>query len=117
MVDRLKKIIEYSGLSDRGFALKCGMNQPTLFNQLKGLRSISLDTVLAICRTFPEISRDWVLFGEGEMTPKHQFTKEAERIQKLSGIVDSLQEVIDSKNEMITTLSERVKQLENQLGK
>lgn len=114
MVSRLKKIIEYSGLSDRAFAHKCGINQPTLFNQLKGLRSVSLDTVLSICATYPTVSRDWVLFGEGEMLKNDASAKESERINKLNGVIESLQEVIDAKNDVIASLTEKVKQLENQ---
>lgn len=117
MVERIRKIIEYSGLSDRAFAIKCGINQPTLFNQLKGIRAVSLDTVLAICKTFPDVSRDWILLGEGDMTKELVLTKELERINKLNGIVESLQEVIDAKNSAITTMTERIKQLENQLNK
>ena len=67
MIDRIKDIIKLSGLSDRAFALKCGINQPTLFNQLKGIRAISLDTVLSIYKTFPDVSTNWLLLGEGDM--------------------------------------------------
>ncbi|MBJ2166319.1 MAG: XRE family transcriptional regulator [Muribaculaceae bacterium] len=116
MVERIRKIIECSGLSDRAFAIKCGINQPTLFNQLKGIRAVSLDTVLAISKTFPDVSRDWLLLGEGDMTKELVLTKELERINKLNGIVESLQEVIDAKNSAITTMTERIKQLENQLN-
>ena len=117
MIERIRKIIEFSGLSDRAFAIKCGINQPTLFNQLKGIRAVSLDTILAISKTFPDVSRDWLLLGEGDMTKELVLTKELERINKLNGIVESLQEVIDSKNSAITTMTERIKQLENQLNK
>lgn len=117
MVERIKKIISYSGLSDRAFAIRCGINQPTLFNQLKGIRAVSLDTVLAICRAFPEVSRDWLLLGEGEMRNEIVLSKEMERINKLNGIVESLQEVIDAKNAMIQELTERIQQLESKLEK
>lgn len=113
MKDRLKKIIDYSGLSDRAFAIKCGINQPTLFNQLKGVRSISLDTVLAIGRTFPEVSRDWILLGEGEMLKSQN--KDSERLNSLIDTITTLQESINIKNDTIASLTERIKQLENQL--
>lgn len=50
------------------------------------------------------------------MTKELVLTKELERINKLNGIVESLQEVIDAKNSAITTMTERIKQLENQLN-
>lgn len=117
MVSRIKKIIEYSGLSDRAFAHKCGINQPTLFNQLKGLRSVSLDTVLSICATYPEVSRDWVLFGEGEMIKVDTNSTEIVRINNLVDTISMLQDAIKAKSQTVNALTERIKQLENQISK
>ena len=113
MISRIKKIIEYTALSDRAFALKCGMNQPTLFNQLKGLRSISLDTILAIGRTFPEISRDWLLYGEGDMLKANNKDINTERMLKLLDTITTLQATINAQSDTINVLTERIKQLEN----
>ena len=113
MISRIKDIIKLSGLSDRAFALKCGINQQTLFNQLKGIRAISLDTVISICKTFPEISRDWLLLGEGDMFKSQ--SRETERINTLLDTITTLQEAINAKSEMIAILNERIHQLENQL--
>ena len=113
MISRIKDIIKLSGLSDRAFALKCGINQQTLFNQLKGIRAISLDTVISICKTFPEISRDWLLLGEGDMFKSQ--SRETERINKLVDTIATLQESINAKSETIAILNERIHQLENQL--
>ena len=115
MISRIKDIIKLSGLSDRAFALKCGINQQTLFNQLKGIRAISLDTVISICKTFPEISRDWLLLGEGDMF-KWQ-SRETERINKLVDTIATLQESINAKSETIAILNDRIKQIENQRKK
>lgn len=68
MVTRIRGVIAYSGLSIRAFAIKCGMSQPTLDKQLKGLRAISLDTVSNILNTYPEISAEWLMRGIGCMT-------------------------------------------------
>ena len=38
MIERIKEIIAYSGLSDRAFAIKCGLAQNTLNRQLNGVR-------------------------------------------------------------------------------
>ena len=113
MISRIKDIIKLSGLSDRAFALKCGINQQTLFNQLKGIRAISLDTVISICKTFPEISRDWLLLGEGDMFKSQ--SRETERINTLLDTITTLQEAINAKSETIAILNERIHQLENQL--
>ena len=115
MISRIKDIIKLSGLSDRAFALKCGINQPTLFNQLKGIRAISLDTVKSICKTFPEISRDWLLLGEGDMFKSQ--SRETERINTLLDTITTLQEAINAKSETIALLNDRIKQIENQRKK
>jgi transcriptional regulator with XRE-family HTH domain len=115
MISRIKDIIKLSGLSDRAFALKCGINQQTLFNQLKGIRAISLDTVISICKTFPEISRDWLLLGEGDMFKSQ--SRETERINTLLDTITTLQEAINAKSETIALLNDRIKQIENQRKK
>ena len=115
MISRIKDIIKLSGLSDRAFALKCGINQQTLFNQLKGIRAISLDTVISICKTFPEISRDWLLLGEGDMFKSQ--SRETERINKLVDTIATLHESINAKSETIAILNDRIKQIENQRKK
>lgn len=115
LLDRLKAIVAYSKLSDRAFALKCGLKQPTLDKQLKGLRSISTETIIAVCACYPEISRDWFLMGEGDMLKSN--SKEIERINNLVDTIATLQEAINAKSETISALTERVKQLESQLNK
>ena len=115
MISRIKDIIKLSGLSDRAFALKCGINQQTLFNQLKGIRAISLDTVISICKTFPDVSTNWLLLGEGDMLKSQ--SRETERINKLVDTIATLQESINAKSETIAILNDRIKQIENQRKK
>lgn len=67
MIERIKQIMAFHGMSINSFALKIGANQVTLNQQMNGDRKISLDTVLKICSTFKLVSSDWVLFGEGSM--------------------------------------------------
>ncbi len=116
MIERIKKVIEHAGLSDRAFALKCGINQPTLFNQLKGLRSVSLDTARAIVNSFPEISGDWLLTGEGEML-KTAPTIDIDRIATLVDTIATLQKTISEKDKTIAILAAQVEQLKNQCKK
>lgn len=114
-VQRIKKVLEYSGLSVRAFSIRCGINQPTLDKQLKGLRGISIETILSILSAFPEVSAEWLMRGDGDMMKDAVNSKELERINKLNNVVDSLQEVIDARNGTIAALNERIKQLESQI--
>ena len=45
MVNRVKEIITQAGLSDRAFALRCGITQNTLSRQLTGVSELSLSTI------------------------------------------------------------------------
>ena len=116
MTQRIRTLIEQMGLSTRAFALSCGLRQNTLNNQLNGIRELSLSTIMAILTTYPKVSSEWLLRGEGEMLKSEVSSKELERINKLNNIIESLQDVIDVRNAKIASLTERVKQLENQLN-
>lgn len=52
---------------DSKFAELIGSNKKTVSQQLKGERSISLDTILNILSAFPSISSEWLLRGVGNM--------------------------------------------------
>ena len=56
MKDRIKKIQEYSGLSLGVFASRTGIKSASLSHILNGRNNPSLDVVMKIHETFPEIS-------------------------------------------------------------
>lgn len=117
MIRRLKTFIHYTSLTDRAFAQKCGIAQNTMSYYLSEQRKPSFEAVEKILQSFPELSAEWLIRGEGEMLKLEISSKELERINKLTNVAESLQEVIDAKNQTIATLTERIKQLENQIGK
>lgn len=117
MVSRIKQLIARMGSSTRAFAIKCGLRQNTLSNQLNGMRELSLQTVVAILNSDPEISAEWLLRGSGDMYISDQpNAAELDRINKLVDTITTLQDAINAKNETIALLTERIKKLENQLN-
>lgn len=118
MIERLRAIISFYGLSDRAFAIKCGLKQPTLDKQLKGLRAISMETIVAILNTFGDISAEWLMRDEGEMI-KHPLspTLDIDRIATLVDTIANLQKTISEKDQTIAILTDQVQQLKNQLNK
>lgn len=54
-------------ISETAFAKKIGSNQKTLNQQLKGERSISLDTIINILSAFEDVNSEWLLKGDGDM--------------------------------------------------
>ena len=117
MIERIKALIAFLGLSTRAFAIKCGLRQNTLSNQLNGMRELSLSTVAAILEAYPEVSAEWLMRGNGQMLIQtDDNSAEIIRINKLVDTITTLQDTINAKNDAIATLSNRVMQLENQLG-
>ncbi len=116
MIARLKEFISHSGLSTRAFALKCGLAQNTLSNQLNGMRELSLKSVYCVANAFPELSTDWLLRGEGEML-KGSPALDIDRIATLVDTIATLQKTISEKEKTIAILSDKVQQLKNQINK
>lgn len=112
LVERLQEILTYSGLSVRALAQKCGLKQQTLDKHIKGISEPSANTLMALASTYPEISTEWLLLGNGRML------KEDGRLDKVSSLIDTittLQEAINVKSDTISALNERIRKLESQL--
>ena len=107
MIDRLKKIIEMSHLSERAFASRCGLTQNALWYQLNGKRKLSLETIEAIVENFPDVSAEWLLRGNGSMLKGQE---DADNERRISNLID----VITMQQETIRNLTEKIKQLQNQ---
>lgn len=123
MIERIKEIIAYSGLSDRAFAIKCGLAQNTLNSQLNGVRELSLATVNAILSTFEDISSEWLLRGKGTMLlsdVEHERNiipdSNMERMNRLVDTIATLQGALNEKDKTIKLLEEKVKRLETELA-
>lgn len=66
VVGRIKCIIGLYGFSVRKFANNIGVNQQTLYKCING-RTPSVELLQKILTTYPEISAEWLLMGEGDM--------------------------------------------------
>lgn len=118
MVSRIKQLISQMGSSTRSFALKCGLRQNTVSNQLNGMRELSLQTITAILNACPQVSAEWLMRGEGEPYKTEQSnTAELERINSLLDTIITLQDTINAKSETIAMLNERIKELEKPIKK
>ncbi len=98
LYQRLLQLIELlTDNSQTRFAKSIGLSQQTFNNYLnpegqQKIRKTLLDTILAI---YPEISRDWLFFGEGEM-----FDREGKTVSTGA----------DEKDRLITELKEELKE-------
>ena len=68
MVDRIKQIMEYEGMTPAIFAETIGINRSNLTHIFSGRNQPSLDLAKKILNAFPEIKTEWLIMGVGEMT-------------------------------------------------
>lgn len=69
---RIMSILEDKQLSVNAFSKMVNMSQTTLNTQLKGERTLSANVVAKVLETFPEVSSEWVMRGEGSMYRKEE---------------------------------------------
>lgn len=62
--DRIIKFIRYRGLRVKQFENICGLSNGYINSMRKGFGREKLENVLSM---FPELNRDWIVYGEGEM--------------------------------------------------
>lgn len=71
MTDRIKQILSSDNFRFNGnvsvFARTLGMEQVTVNNYILGKRKMSLEFICNILKSFPQISAEWLLRGEGTM--------------------------------------------------
>jgi len=117
MINKIKEAISYSGLSERAFALKCGLKPTTINNQLIGKREISLATITAILSSFEEISSDWLLRDKGPMLISD--IKPDANVERIERLVDTIATLQGTLNEYMKTnqlLTEELKKAKGELA-
>lgn len=67
VVERIKCVLEEKAKTPNGFANTINMVPSTVSRQLKGEQALSAKLIEGFLSTFPDISAEWLLRGEGEM--------------------------------------------------
>lgn len=62
--DRTIEFVKFKGITMKSFEMKCGLSTGYVTSMRKGFGTDKLNNVL---KAFPELNRDWLLYGEGEM--------------------------------------------------
>ena len=70
---RLEKIIDYYGESASSFAEKIGVQRSSISHILSGRNKPSLDFILKILNTYPEVELYWLLNGKGTFPKSESF--------------------------------------------
>lgn len=109
MISRIKELIDYLKMSNRAFALKCGLKDNTFFNQLNGNRELSLSTVNSILLTFDFVSAEWLIRGVGTMLKSDiAQTDDIEKMERLVDTITTLQSALNEKSKTIQALEQEV---------
>lgn len=84
-IHRLEKILEHYGLSASAFADSLGVQRSGLSHLLSGRNKPSLDFVLKLLHTYPEVDLQWLMNGKGvfpkESTEKKEIFSDAPESQ------------------------------------
>jgi transcriptional regulator with XRE-family HTH domain len=94
-IKRLEYILDYYNLNASSFADKIGVQRSSLSHLLSGRNKPSLDFILKIMDTFPEVDLYWILNGKGTF-PKSEIENEAIRVAPTPTFIEP---VIDNKIE------------------
>lgn len=117
MISRIRTIISHYQMTDRAFAIKCGIKQNTFSNQLNGARELSLATINAILISFEDVSSEWLLRGKGEMLLSAiKPDSNIERMERLVDTIATLQGTINEQMKTIQLLTEDNKKVRGELA-
>jgi transcriptional regulator with XRE-family HTH domain len=95
---RTLEFIKYKGIKMKTFEEQCNLSSGYVTSMRKGFGSDKLNNVLS---AFPELNRNWLLYGEGEMINNIEHINVLQRIKecinhlKDNGIIHTQQNIVD----------------------
>lgn len=82
--------VNHKGLTMKKFEELCGLSSGYVSSMRKGFGRGKLDNVLT---AFPDLNREWLLYGEGEMLITETPTEE--KFEEISPVVPAVNECLD----------------------
>ena len=124
VLQRVKKILTLKSNSETQFARQIGANQKTINQQIKGERSLSLDTVLLILTSFEDVSAEWLMRGKGDtfksdisQNPSEEGNMQVPGDDNLADVSAALVRALDELAEMRKLLQEQIKNNQDQFNR
>ena len=81
-IKRLEKVIHYYGLTASSFAEKIGVQRSSISHILSGRNKPSLEFVMKVLSSFPEVDLYWLLNGNGTFPKKEKKIIEKTKIHQ-----------------------------------
>jgi transcriptional regulator with XRE-family HTH domain len=114
VADRIKTLMDTKGFSAMSFADKLGIQRSGLSHLFSGRNRPSLDLILKILETFPEVSPRWLLQGTGEsglLSGSNTITDVASISEKtVTAVVPGKVTDVNTENEMDVIAVNRLKE-------
>lgn len=105
--DRLKAFITYLNLTNQRFEIECGLSNGYISNMRKG---VGEDALERISNTYPQLSRSWLLTGEGDMLKSTSNTDTNSKEDPMT--IEMLTRMLYDFNTKIKELERKVNELE-----
>ena len=102
---RLNQVLDYLNKSDLS---KFALNKDTITAIRHGNKDIPEHTVILLCQEAPELNKDWLLHGNGEMFIKKE-NKEPSPIEMLQNRIEELSKDIQKISETLQELLHFIK--------
>lgn len=116
-LSRIKKYIDYKGITVSLLEREAGMSNGSFASQLKNNKTIGVDKLENILKVYPEINPTWLLTGEGAMLKESEenFSRESDEDFSDHSKERLYERLIAEKEERIKDLQRIIDDLRNQL--
>lgn len=86
--DRVYEFVKFKGLTMKKFEEMCGLSAGYVSSMRHNFGKEKLTNVLT---QFPELSREWLLFGEGKMLKSGNFSQNQQKVTQTNENGDNIQ--------------------------
>lgn len=107
---RLQKVIDYYGESGSSFAEKIGVQRSSISHILSGRNKPSLEFVLKVLSSYPEVELYWLLNGKGNFPAEKNSTEIKSEIPTRPESQNLFSEVEEKTQETDSTSISRIEQ-------
>lgn len=102
-IKRLQKVMDYYGESASSFAEKIGVQRSSISHILSGRNKPSLDFILKVLSSFPEIDLYWLFNGKGNF-PSEEKNEIANEEEKKSNEEKTIRNQLEIENQTDKTI-------------
>lgn len=113
-IDRFDKFMEFKGLNDNKVTVQIGLSVGTLGKSRKPGRDLPDKVIEQILNFYPDLSKIWLLTGEGEMLKTENEEPKTE-VLHLQELIKTQAETISSQKLLIETLLDKIQGLQRAL--